>query len=109
MRICDKLHLVADGDMSADIISQALPISWMSGVSFEVSWTGSPVGVFTIEGSNSGANWEAIDFGSAIDTTDVTKLHLINASLLQFASIRFHYARTSGSGTCNVWYESKEV
>ena len=72
-----------------------------------VTWTGSsPVGVITIEASNSKADeftkgtevYEVLDFASAINVSGNSGSHQINFTALPFRAMRFVYTASSGTG-----------
>lgn len=45
--------LVKNGDMSANIISPPTNINMLPGLSYDLQWTGAPVGTFSVQVSNS--------------------------------------------------------
>jgi len=118
------------GDMSqSSITSKITDIQYLDSISIQLSWTGSPVGSFEVQGSidyspgdvqsgrpaNSGT-WTPMTLsyldGSTMTTdtsipTTVGSPILLNLALLAFPYIKIVYTRDSGSGTLSAWIMGK--
>lgn len=100
--------MLENADISANVSSNRTNVENTDQAFILVSWTGvSPVGVITIEASNSSDQeftkgteiWETLDFGASIDVSGNSGTHQINFTQLSFRAIRFVYTATSGTGT----------
>ena len=106
--ISEPLHIdllakpaVVSGDMSADIASNPMDVSWHSELSVQVIWSGgtSPVGTVTLQGTNDAvadANWETIDSFSLSGNSGT---QMIIDSAAAYKHLRVIYTFTSGVGT----------
>lgn len=110
--------VITSGDMSASIISQVTILKQKSGASYDISWTGSPTGTFSVEMSNTvvlnpdgsaavAGNWTAVTLSAPITASGSPDNALINLAGLEANAIRLHYTRTSGSGTLNATLVAK--
>jgi len=109
---------VKDGDMSGDIVGAESIIQMIPLISYVLKWTGSPVGVFSVEISNDykrGANGDVINAGTWVPVSLSVPAEAIGSSgdgcihLTDIAAyaIRLKYTRTSGSGTLNATVSGK--
>lgn len=103
-------HLLTDGDMSADVTSSAVNVTYTDNIGIQLSWTGSsPVGNFYVQGTIDGSTWTALDFGTIPTAGGAAGDHLLNMNNLPYEQIRVFYDRTSGSGTLQAWVMAKTV
>lgn len=96
-------NILRDGVMAgAGVLhSKAIDIRTMSGVAFQVSWTGNPTGVFIIEGSMDGTTFS--DLGVGINNpAGAPGTILLNNVGLEFAYCRMTYTNTGGAGVLNI-------
>lgn len=104
--------VVTNGDMSASITSQVTVIQRISGNSYDVSWTGAPVGTFSVQISNTysenvdgsvrnAGNWATVTLSSPITAAGSPDNAMINLAGLECYAVRLVYTRTSGTGTLN--------
>lgn len=84
----------------------------MSGLGFDISWTGAPVGTFGVEVSNtytqSGqgvvenpGSWNSIVLSTVPAATGTSGSAFINVAEIQGLWLRLTYTATSGTGTLN--------
>jgi len=110
--------VIVNGDMSSSITSTPTILAQKSGASYDVSWTGSPTGTFSVEMSNTyslnaegavlnAGNWTAVTLSSPITASGSPDNALINLAGLEAYAIRLKYTRTSGSGTLNATVVAK--
>lgn len=116
--ILKPFSVVTNGDMSADIESEITIIQMISYISFTLSWTGSPVGNFSVEVSNdysvdsagnvkNAGTWVPLTFlvnGSAVSTVaagGAAGTGFFDIDGVAAYAIRLVYDATSGSGTLN--------
>jgi hypothetical protein len=114
----EPYKVIEDGDMSqATIVSEVVPSRRYQHVSFHVSWTGSPVGYFTIEASDeedNASNFVELEMDIDVDETQIrTDGNTENPFLVKidgtpFRGVRLKYTRESGTGTLTVWAAAKQ-
>jgi hypothetical protein len=108
-------QIITSGNMSASsITSDVTIINRLSMVSYEISWTGtSPVGVITVEVSNSyrqnadgsvavAGTWNALALGTLSVSGNSGSMFLDIVQTGAYA-IRVKYTKTSGIGTMNAY------
>lgn len=102
--------VVTNGDMSADVISKVTICLKLSELAYEVSWTGTPTGIFQIETSDSysldatgnvknAGIWNAITLSSVPPTSGSDGNGTIMLNQMPGYAVRLKYVRTSGTGT----------
>lgn len=91
------------GDASGNLTGDATNIAHITDVAYQCTFTGSPAGTMSIEGSIDGVNYVSVDSKSVSGAGSV----LFGLSLLSFPWIRPVYAKTSGSGSLTVWIFGK--
>lgn len=109
---------VTNASMAADVIGipQIIPLQPITG--YEVNWTGTPTGTFTVEVSNSYAinadgsvknagSWNALPLSPVISPAGAPGTGFINLTGLAGYAVRLHYVRTAGVGTLNALSISK--
>lgn len=97
------------GDMSGDLVSLEVNVKHLDDCAFDLIFTGTPTGDFSIEATIDGETWTALDFGTPIQATGSAGNHLINLNLVPFFKLRVAYDATSGSGELNVYFMAKEI
>lgn len=100
-------HLMVDGDMSGNLTSDAVDVTYTDNVGFQLTFTGSPTGEFSCEGTIDEVSWSALTFSSTPQATGSGDTHLLNVNQIPYKKLRVVYARTSGTGTLNVYVMSK--
>lgn len=103
--------------MAADITGPATIIQMLPGLSYDISWTGAPVGTFEVQVSNtyrqnadgsvaSLGNWTTIPVASFSGTYPIPAGSASNGFLdvvgTECYAVRLHYTRTSGTGALTV-------
>jgi hypothetical protein len=92
------------------IYSQIANVSQLDNIGLEVTWTGSPVGTFSVMGSNSGINFEALTFTPALaQPVGSADGYLINLQQYPFTYLMLEYTNTSGTGTITVYGQGKDL
>lgn len=130
-----KFNTIAAGDMSqATLTSAVTDIQFLDDVGVQFTWTGSPVGEFSVEVSadyeqdgtvsppviKNAGNWAPLTFtywdvgGSAFVTaqaipTSVGSPIYLDMALLSSPWIRCKYTKVSGTGTLVATITAKEV
>lgn len=109
---------IINASMTSDVISPVTGVKWLDNLSVQLSWTGAPVGSFTIEVSldylpgtggtvlNPGT-WTALSIvptPAALGSADTAFIDLNN---IPAPWIRVHYIFTSGTGTLNGYISGK--
>lgn len=105
--------VVANGDMSqASVTSAPTIINYVSGVSYDITWTGTPTGSFSVQVSNTysenpdgsvrnAGNWANVIISPAVNAAGSDDNAIINLAGLETYAVRLVYTRSSGSGTLN--------
>lgn len=111
-------HALTDGDMSQAVLHSAVTdAGWQDNIGIQVKWASSDaVGVITVEAS---VNYDprlltgefvALTFDPVLDQPASNNgNYLINLNQLPYKYYRVSYTKTSGTGTLNVWFTSKEI
>jgi hypothetical protein len=107
-RVIDIFKSVVDGDMSADVVSPSTNILYTDRVGFQISYTGSPTGVFSVQVSNDESIWQDLTLSVAIEAAGSADNHYIDAET-SARHIRLKYTRESGSGTLQVSLVAKSI
>lgn len=92
------------------IYSNIVDLSKMDNVGLEVTWTGTPTGTFTVNGSNSGINFYALTFNPTLtQPAGSAGGYLIDLSGFPFKYIMLQYVNASGTGTLAVYGQNKDL
>lgn len=96
---------------STDVIySQIIEISRMDNIGLEVTWTGTPTGLFEIMVSNSGINFYALTFNPVLtQPAGSAGGYAVDVNQLSFKYIMLQYTNTSGSGDLSVYGQYKDL
>lgn len=99
--------LISAADMSASFQSDVINLNQKGGFSIHAIFTGSPVGSLYIAVSIDNSNWIVLaDSAQAISAAgDV----FYNVNSAKYASARLHYTATSGTGSLDAFFSTKEV
>lgn len=98
--------------MATSLTSEVTILKQKTGAGYDISWTGAPVGVFSVQLSNTYALDSQGNVSNAGHWTDVTLTGtvapagsadngFINLAGLEAYAVRLVYTRTSGTGTLN--------
>lgn len=92
------------------IYSQIIDMSLLDNIGAEVTWSGTPTGTISVLGSNSGLSFYAITFDPVLaQPAGSAGGYLINLNQWPFKYLLFKYVNASGSGTLNIYLQSKDV
>lgn len=107
-----NIQIITNGDMSSNIISLSTNLDEAASYSIQAVFTGTPVGVLMLEGTNDVpttdtnlTNWTIIT-DSESDVLEAGS-YLINVEFPVYSYVRLVYTRTSGSGTLNARINAK--
>lgn len=116
MRGMIENFLFKNESMDANIESKPIEVLYLNSVSFEIAFTGAPVGQFKIQISDSGKKWATINpeniAGEDGDlsenqpsgTPNEMMIILRKGDIEGVRYVRFVYERTSGTGELNVFF-----
>ena len=107
-RTLDYSSLVVDGDMSSNITSSSTNILHMDRVGYQLVWTGTPTGDFSVEVSNDDSTWQAISFDTTPDAAGSAGSHFLEIETAA-KFIRLKYTAGSGSGTLQAHITGKSI
>lgn len=101
-------QIIKDGVMASTntVYGDILQIDQGMTVAFECSWTGTPTGLFTVEVSNTGSNWQPLDMdiNSPVGSAGGCPIDVLRTG---FRYLRLKYVNISGSGVLNVYIYAK--
>lgn len=103
---------VVNGAMASTntIYSQIIDISKMDNMGLEVTYTGTPTGVFSVQVSNSGINFYALTFDPVLtQPSGAPGGYAIDLNQLPFKYMFLSYANASGTGVLTVYGQSKDL
>ena len=107
-RVLDFASLVVDGDMSGDVTSDATNILHLDRIGYQVAWTGTPVGTFSVEVSNDSVTWAAVVLSPAVAAAGSADNAFIDVeSAAKF--MRIKYTAGSSTGTLNIHITGKSI
>lgn len=104
--------VIENGSMAASITSDVTIIQKLSFVSYQVVFTGTPTGTFSVEVSNdysinadgsvdNAGNWSAVTLTGSPVASGSSGNGFIDLDGISAYAVRLKYTRTSGSGTLN--------
>lgn len=100
-------NLIEDASMLESFQSEAFTLVNKDGFSIHAVFTGSPNGSFFIAVSIDGRNWAVLPDSTQVVTEAGDVFWNVTDSKYQLA--RLHYTRSSGSGTCDASYATREA
>lgn len=106
-------QIVTNGDMSANVNSSPTNIDEVVSYSIQAVFTGTPVGILQLQGSNDNVNiggtgptnWTVIT--DSISGITAAGTYLVNVELPTYSWVRLQYVRTSSVGTINARINAK--
>ena len=109
-------HAIVAADMSITVTSPVLTIKLQDNVSYQASWTGTPVGIFYIEVSidydpntrNSGT-WSTLPLNPVITAAGSPDKGLFELNQLGASAVRLKYVPSASNGVLDVWCSGKGV
>jgi hypothetical protein len=101
-------ELIVDGDMSSDITGPSTNILHLDRVGFQLLWTGSPTGTFSVQVSNDEVTWADLTLSAAIAAAGSGDNAFIDAET-GAAFIRVKYSASSGTGTLQAHIVAKSI
>lgn len=108
--VLKSYKMLDQADMSTSLESEPTSVINLDKASIVLSWTGSPVGTFSLEARNGvDEAWYALDFGATIEPGGSAGNHRLLLTETPFTDVRLIYAATSGSGTLNAVITAKQV
>lgn len=81
----------------------------MDNQGIEITWTGTPTGLFQVFASNSGINFYALTIAGLIQPVGTPDGYLLSLNQLPFKYIYFQYANTSGTGALTMYGQQKDL
>ena len=116
--ILKPFSVFTNSSMATSLTSPATIISNISGVGYDLAWTGTPTGTFSVQVSNTitldsegnvatAGNWTTLTLSSPITASGSADNAFINLAGLEAYAVRLVYTRTSGSGTLNATIAGK--
>ncbi len=116
--ILKPFPVFTNASMADDLTSPATIISNLSGVGYDIIWTGDAVGTFSVEVSNTysidamgnvqnAGNWTAVTLSGSVAPAGSADNGFINLAGLEAYAVRLVYTSTSGTGTLNATIAGK--
>jgi hypothetical protein len=103
---------VTTGTLSSTntIYSQVIEVSRMDNIGLEVTFTGTPTGIFQVLVSNSGVNFYALTFDPILTQPSGSALgYGVQLTQLGFKYLMLEYTNSSGTGTLTVFGQCKDL
>lgn len=103
--------LVTNQSMTSSFNSVPVEILQYQGVAFEIIWTGTPTGTFTVQSSNLGAsdtNWSTLPLSATISAAGSADVAFIDVLSTQAKFLRVSYTASGSTGTVNIQVTAKE-
>ena len=94
---------------TATITSPSTGIKYLDNIAIDLSWTGTPTGTFSVEGSLDGSTWNELGFGTSIAAAGAAGDHQIYINQAPFHYIRVQYTNASGDGALSGKLAAKMV
>lgn len=92
------------------IYTNAVDVSRMDNFGLEITWTGTPTGVFEVQDSNSGQVFYSLTFDPILaQPAGASGGYLISLNQLPFKYLMLKYTNVSGSGTIQVFAQQKDL
>lgn len=115
--VLKSYHALNAGSMGASVTSTVTDGTYQDSIGIQVTWTSSnAVGVITVDASINydprlgTGDWIALTFSPALSQPASNNgSYLIDLQMFPFPYYRVSYTRTSGTGTLDVWFCSKEI
>ena len=114
--------LINAASMAANVTGPATIIQRLPGISYDLAWTGTPTGTFSVEVSNSysenvdgsvqnAGNWTALPSAAFVGTLPAPSgsagTGFIDVVGTEAYAVRLIYTRTSGTGSLTVYPAAK--
>lgn len=104
--------VVTNGNMASSITSAVTVINQISDVGYDISWTGTPTGSFSVQVSNTYSlnsdgtvnnpgNWTTLTLTGTVAAAGSADNGYIDVEGISAYAIRLVYTSTSGTGTLN--------
>lgn len=109
-------HIISAASMAASVTSDPQPIQFQDNIGIELVWTGSAVGVFSVQVSinydpltNNAGSWVTLTLSPGITAGGTDDTAYIELNQLSAPWVRIVYTRTSGTGTLDAYIAAKGV
>lgn len=106
--IADKADLIVDGDMSSNITSPSSNILYQDRAGYQLVWTGTPVGTFSVEVSNDETTWTELTLTTAITGGGAADNAFIDVETAA-KYVRVVWTASSSTGTLQAHITSKSI
>lgn len=114
------VHIIVAGSMGGNITSSPVEVKNQDNIGLQFNWTGSPVGVFTIQISMDykqdiegnvmvTGNWVTIPVSPSIAAAGSADSAYVDINQTSAQYMRIVYTRTSGTGTLDAFIDGKGV
>ena len=107
-RVVDFSKYLTAQSMAATVTGASTNVLYTDRVAYQINWTGSAVGIFTVEGSNDEVVWTNLPLSTSVTADNAADDAVIEVeTALKF--VRLLYTRTSGTGTLNAYITAKAI
>jgi len=107
-RVITPYDIVVDGDMSSTITGESTNILYTDRVSYQIKYTGTPTGTFSVQVSNDEETWEDLTLSVSVTATGSADNHFIDCET-GASFIRLVYTASSGAGTLQAILVAKSI
>ena len=107
-RVITPFNIIVDGDMASNITGDSTNILYTDRVSYQIKYTGTPTGSFSVQVSNDEETWEDLTLSVPVSAIGSADNHFIDAeSAANF--IRLVYTASSGTGVLQAILVAKSI
>lgn len=106
--IVDYPKYVDATSMGASINCPSTNIMYVDRVGYQISYTGTPTGTFTVQVSNDNTTWQDLTLSAAVTASGAAGNDFIDCETAA-KYIRLVYTRTSGTGSLFVALTTKSI
>ena len=107
-RTLDYAELIVDGDMSGDITSASTNILHTDRVGYQLVWTGTPEGTFSVEVSNDEVTWAELTLSASINGGGAADNAFIDIETAA-KYVRCKWTNSSSTGTLQAHITAKSI
>lgn len=107
-RTIDYGEYIVDGDLSSDVTGASTNILHTDRVGYQIVYTGTPTGTFSVQVSNDETTWEDLTLSTPVTASGSADNHFIDCET-SAKFIRLKYTSSSGSGTLQVKLTAKSI
>ena len=107
-RVVDYSKYIVAGTMASNVTGPSTNILYTDRVGFQIVYTGTPTGSFSVEVSNDETTWQELTLSTAVSAAGSAGNDFIDAET-SAKFVRLVYTASSGSGSLDVHITAKSI